>query len=111
MAAVALTPRLQDLVTRLEQASDFPEKDGALEAVQADVAEGYVSTRSLKVLQRLLVHCGEEDTLRTYLVGSQVVLPGLVVKEDKVKDARSVVLHAWDHSPHSQRAPFPVPPS
>ena len=82
--ALTLTSRLKDLSLRVENATDFVAGEGELTELLGDVAAGFVSNRSLKVLQRALVHFGEEGALRSYLVGSQVVLPGLVVKEEKV---------------------------
>ena len=86
MAAISLTPALEKLCERVQAAgSDFEVMTSEQRKVLAtEVGAGHVSNQSLRLLQKSLVFFGEEGTLRIYLEGSKVIMPELVVKEDKV---------------------------
>ena len=86
MAAISLTPALEKLCERVQTAgSDFdvmtPEQRQVL---ASEVGTGHISNQSLRLLQKSLVYFGEEGTLHKYLEGSKVIMPALVVKQDKV---------------------------
>ena len=96
MAAISLTPALEKLCERVQAAgSDFDVMTVEQRQMLAtEVGAGHVSNQSLRLLQQSLVYFGEEGTLRTYLEGSKVIMPGLVIKHDKVHRRR--ILMACD---------------
>lgn len=89
MASLSLTHRLKELIERTLSGLDNGELECGgkeqREALTSEIASGYVSNQSLKLLQKALVSFGEEGTLHEYLLGSKVVLSELAVKDEKVR--------------------------
>ena len=86
MAAVSLTPALEKLCERIQATgSEFDVMTTEQRQVLAtEVGAGHVSNLSLRLIQKSLVFFGEEGTLRNYLEGSKIIMPGLAIKDDKV---------------------------
>jgi hypothetical protein len=96
MAALALSPKLKELCSRVEgvirdQNNRFTEADRS--KLDEDVRKGFISYATIEILSRALSTAGEEGNLHKYLIGSKLCFPDFKSSKEEV----SLLLYEVQH--------------